>query len=80
MKDTKIWELGDKHCVTNGEGPRGRGDLQIFEIEECNLNVVRDDSPPRHAEIRGFAEKVEDQVDMAKLLAEKCTLIIRENA
>ena len=74
LSDNEIWKIGDKY-VTNSF--TGRADVSVADVESVNLTIVRDNCPPRHANIVGWPKEQEDQLEIARILAERASLVLR---
>jgi hypothetical protein len=70
LDDLEVWEIGLRLVATpSGRNLHGHAALQIAHVESCRLIIRADDSPPRHAEIRGWPEEKGAQRFAAERLA-----------
>ena len=52
LSKNEIWEIGREHVQTEDRSIKARADLLASNVYDSNLEVVPDDPPERHADIR----------------------------
>lgn len=77
LDDSVIWEVGEQTAQRHSGQPRlhGRADLKAKSIFEQGLQIIRDDNPLYHANIKGWPSDGKDaQRSKAIELAASATL------
>ncbi len=75
LLDEEVWELGDEHvAAVRGKDVIARANVLVSDVLEINLSVDPDDTPPRHANIAGWADSKSEIRQQALELAAKATL------
>jgi hypothetical protein len=74
LNDSEIWQIGAS-ALANAT-IRGRGDLQVSDVQAIELEIEWDNSPPLHANI---VLPLDDagRISMAQQLAAKATLVLK---
>ena len=52
LSENEIWEIGREHIQTEDRPIKARADLLASNVYDSNLEVVPDEPPERHANIR----------------------------
>lgn len=52
LSENEIWEIGREHVQTEDRPIKARADLLASNVDDSNLEVVPDEPPERHANIR----------------------------
>lgn len=52
LSENEIWEIGREHVQTEDRRIKARADLLASSVYDSNLEVVPDEPPERHANIR----------------------------
>ena len=52
LSENEIWEIGQEHVQTADRPVKARADLLASNVYDSNLEVVPDEPPERHANIR----------------------------
>ena len=52
LSENEIWEIGREHVQTEDRPIKARADLLASNVYDSNLEVVPDEPPERHANIR----------------------------
>lgn len=74
-----VWALGDLYVVPSPERRiRGTATVGASAVNTVGLTLVRDDVPPRHAEIRNWPDDKEARKQCALELATAASLAFRE--
>lgn len=74
-----VWALGDLHVVPSPvRRVRGAATVIASVVTTAGLTLVRDDVPPRHAEIRNWPEEKEARKQCALELAASASLTLRD--
>jgi hypothetical protein len=75
----EVWALGDLHVVPSpGRRVRGTATVSASVVTTMGLSLVRDDVPPRHAEIRSWPDDKEARKQYALELAAAASLALRD--
>lgn len=81
LDDAAIWRLGDDHVASLRKKPvLARAELRAGDVTSVNLQVVSDDSPPRHANIAAWPQTKHERILIAKKLAAEARLVLRLGA
>lgn len=75
LPDEDVWDIADKAIV--GRPTNGRGDLGTGPVLAEGLEIVRDDDPPRHANVTGWPTDKAAQKEIAQALAAAASLRLR---
>lgn len=75
LKSAAIWDLARKHVLPAGRNLHGRADLTRGQIEttEPPLELVMDESPPRHGNVIRWPAEKDEQLALAQELAARAT-------
>lgn len=73
LKAREIWDIARKHVLPAGRNLHGRADLTPGRIEatEPPLELVMDESPPRHGNVIQWPAEKDEQLALAQELAER---------
>lgn len=52
LSDSEVWEIGREYVQTEERPIKARADLSATVVYESNLEVILDEPPPRHANIK----------------------------
>ena len=75
LPESDIWELGQVFVATPGKRTlRARADAAVRDVLAASLEVVLDNTPPRHASIAGWPAEKSAQKVRAEELAARATL------
>jgi hypothetical protein len=78
LPDVEIWAIGGEHIEPKiRKSVLARAEFEAGIPIGCNLQVVPDEPPPRHANIVGWPSEPSAVRLRAMQLAEKATLIMR---
>jgi hypothetical protein len=78
LAEPDIWKLGDDHVVPlRGKPILARANLTRADITEAGLSLHIDNTPPRHANIRGWPTEKDQRKLRAQELASFATLTLR---
>lgn len=72
LGENAIWSIAARHVKPN---PKARADIPVAEVSETGLIVEPDNIPPRHANIAGWPDGKDAQMDRALELARRAELI-----
>ena len=64
----QVWAIGESVAVVRGRTLRARLTLTVRAVVDAGLLVHPDNSPQRHAGIRGWPTEKEEQMEKALLL------------
>ncbi len=81
LTSVEVWELGLRYVAQPPDrNVHGRADLANGSVRDVGLTLELDDSPPRHAAIKGWPTEKSEQKLRALELAKRSTLSVAPRA
>lgn len=77
LTETAIWRLGSSRVgEPRGRTVRARAQFNAASALRIGLRFRADDRPPRHADLVGWPQGKDEQLQVAQLLAVECRLFV----
>ena len=77
LSEEQIWNLGAENLSLNINQPiKGRDEILAEFVNKNGLQLVKDNNPPRHANIIGWPQAKHEQKLIAEKLALKAILVL----
>lgn len=78
LSEDKIWNIADTKVVPLRRQPiKARADILANHVFAENLQILLDNSPPRHANIIGWPDEKSKKISIALELAKKADLFLK---
>ena len=78
LTDAEVWDWAVTYVEPErGKACRARADLTVVSVRRLILDLVRDEPPPRHANIVGWPDDKSAQKLLSIELAAEATLVVR---
>ncbi|HET7231055.1 MAG TPA: hypothetical protein VFJ16_13675 [Longimicrobium sp.] len=74
LAEPEIWKIGEKVADLREKTLHARADVTVWKVQEVGLSLDPDDTPPRHANIRGWPSDKAEQLSIAQQLAASAVL------
>ncbi|RKU31384.1 hypothetical protein C6497_02505 [Candidatus Poribacteria bacterium] len=76
LSDSEVWKIGFDHVQRGGIPIKARAELFVRDVTACNLKVILDEPPPRHANITPFPADNRARQSIARKLASVSKLVV----
>jgi hypothetical protein len=74
LPEAAVWELAQACVAMPGRTVHARADVRVRDVTDVSLEVVLDNTPPRHANIAGWPAEKSARKLRAEELAARATL------
>jgi hypothetical protein len=78
LSEKQVWTIGRDVVGGGTKNPKARGDIKAAKVRESQLDVLAAEPPPRHANLVGWPSAKSEQILIAKQLAARAILKLRE--
>jgi hypothetical protein len=80
LDEKTIWEIAENEIIKKSSSPNklyGRAEILSLAVKSTGLEIDPDNTPPRHANIKGWPQEKDKQKLIAIILASEASLILK---